>query len=152
MSPGDRIPDLTLTTHRGETLRLADLRGEKAVVVYFYPQDETPICTKEACQFRDAYEDFTDAGAIVIGISADSEASHQSFAQHHRLPFHLVADEDETLRKAFGVPKFLGLLTGRVTYVIDRNGVVRHVCSARFAADRHVREALAVVQQLVADG
>ena len=89
------------------------------------------------------------AGAVVIGVSGDSPERHQSFASGHRLPFLLLSDEDQSLRKAFGVPKTLGLLPGRVTYVIDRDGTVRHTFNSQLFADRHVTEALHIVQELV---
>jgi len=145
---GDRAPDFALTSHAGERVCLAEFRGSKAVVLFFYPKDGTAVCTKEACSFRDAYEDFVQAGAMVIGVSSDSAESHQAFASGHRLPFVLLADTDGSLRKAFGVPKTFGVMPGRVTYVIDKEGVVRHVFSSQFSADRHVSEALAVVRQL----
>ena len=145
---GDAAPDLTLTTQSGEQITLADYRGKKAVVVFFYPKDGAPVCTKEACAFRDAYEDFADAGAVVIGVSGDSAARHQAFASNHRLPFVLVSDKDGKARRAFGVPKSMGLLPGRVTYVIDREGIVQHVFISQFAADRHVREALEAIGKL----
>jgi len=147
---GDAAPELTLATHSGERIALADYRGEKAVVLFFYPKDGTAVCTKEACAFRDAYEQFVDAGAVVIGISADSTARHQAFASSHRLPFVLASDENGEARRAFGVPKTMGFLPGRVTYVIDREGIVRHVFNSQFAADRHVSEALEVVRKLIA--
>ena len=147
---GDTAPDLELSTHSGEQITLADYHGKKAVVVFFYPKDGTPVCTKEACAFRDAYEDFVEAGAVVIGISSDSVAQHQEFASSHRLPFLLVSDTDGAARRAFGVPRSMGLLPGRVTYVIDREGIVRHVFSSQFAADRHVNEALEVIRELSA--
>ena len=109
---------------------MAEFRGNKTVVLFFYPKNGTAVCTKEACSFRDAYEDFFQAGAVVIGVSSDSLESHQAFASGHRLPFLLVADTDGRLRKAFGVRKTLGFLPGRVTYVIDKAGVVRHIFSA----------------------
>ena len=145
---GDRAPEFTLPSQAGAQVSLAEYRGKQAVVLFFYPKDGTAICTKEACSFRDAYEDFVQAGAVVIGVSSDAVESHQAFASGHRLPFVLLADADSSLRKAFGVPKTLGLLPGRVTYVIDKDGVVRHVFSSQFSADRHVAEALAVVRQL----
>jgi peroxiredoxin Q/BCP len=145
---GDAAPELILSTHTGEQITLADYRGKKAVVVFFYPRDGTPVCTKEACAFRDAYEDFVEAGAAVIGISGDSAARHQAFASNHRLPFVLVSDKGGKARRAFGVPKSMGLLPGRVTYVIDREGIVQHVFSSQFAADRHVREALDAIRKL----
>ena len=123
-------------------------RGKKAVVVFFYPKDGTPVCTKEACAFRDAYEDFVEAGAVVIGVSGDSATRHQAFASNHRLPFVLVSDKDGKARRAFGVPKSMGLLPGRVTYVIDREGIVRHLFISQFAADRHVQEALDAIREL----
>jgi len=141
---GDAAPELTLTTQNGEQIKLADYRGQRAVVVFFYPRDGT----KEACAFRDAYEDFVEAGAVVIGISGDSEARHQAFASNHRLPFVLVSDKGGKARRAFGVPKSMGLLPGRVTYVIDREGIVQHVFSSQFAADRHVKEALDAIRKL----
>ncbi len=152
MQVGNLIPDLTVTIQTGEQRSLSDLIGGQATVLYFYPKDETPICTKEACSFRDAYEDFVQAGALVVGVSADGVASHRAFADRHRLPFTLVADVGGSLRRAFAVPRALGFLDGRVTYVIDKQGIVRHVFSARFAADRHVTEALSVVRALMAEG
>jgi len=145
---GDRAPDFTLTSQSGQPVSLADYRGNSAVVLFFYPKDGTPVCTKEACSFRDAYEDFVQAGAVVIGVSADSSESHRAFASGHRLPFILLSDAEGSLRKAFGVSKTLGIMPGRVTYVIDKRGIVRHVFNAQFAAERHVAEALAVVRQL----
>jgi len=145
---GDRAPEFTLPSQIGAQVSLAQYRGQQAVVLFFYPKDGTAVCTKEACSFRDAYEDFIQAGAVVIGVSSDAVESHQAFASGHRLPFELLSDADGFLRKAFGVPKTLGLLPGRVTYVIDKEGVVRHVFSSQFSADRHVAEALAVVRQL----
>jgi peroxiredoxin Q/BCP len=118
------------------------------VVLFFYPKDGSPVCTKEACAFRDAYEDFVEAGAVVIGISGDSASQHQVFASNHQLPFMLISDSDGNARRAFGVPKSLGLLPGRVTYVIDREGIVRHIFSAQFSADRHVKEALQIIRTL----
>jgi peroxiredoxin Q/BCP len=148
ISAGDPAPNVTLRLHTGESIPLADLYRDQVVVLFFYPKDGTAICTKEACAFRDSYEQFTDAGATVVGVSSDSAESHQQFADQHRLPFLLAADPDGALRKAFGVPKTLGLLPGRVTYVIDRQGIVRNVFSAQFAADAHVREAMDAVRSL----
>lgn len=147
---GDKAPDFKLRDQTGKEVSLADFRGSKAVVLYFYPKDETPGCTKEACSFRDRYEDFTKAGAEVIGVSGDSVSKHQAFAQHHRLPFTLLADEGNALRKAYGVPATLWILPGRVTYVIDKEGVVRHVFDSQLQATRHIDEALAVIRQLAA--
>lgn len=146
---GDQAPESTLTTHTGEQVRLSDFRNEKVVVLFFYPKDGTAICTKEACAFRDAYDQFVEAGAVVIGVSGDSAESHSAFAARHNLPFHLVSDIDGSLRRAFGVSKTFGLLPGRVTYVIDQDGIVRLVFSAQTAASRHVSEAIRVVAGLI---
>jgi peroxiredoxin Q/BCP len=113
--------------------------------MFFYPRDGTPICTKEACSFRDSYQQFVDAGAEVIGVSSDSSEAHRHFAKQHDLPFRLISDARGSLRKAFSVPKTLGLFPGRVTYVIDRSGIVRLIFSAQFATEEHVRQALNAV-------
>jgi len=143
---GDPAPDIPLTMADGTTIRLGDYRGQSAVVLFFYPKDGTPICTQEACAFRDSFADFRAAGAEVIGVNSDSAASHRAFAAKHSLPFPLVADTDGSVRKAFGAPSILGFVPGRTTYVIDKDGIVRTVFTANFAADAHVREALAALQ------
>lgn len=148
LQPGDPAPQLAAETHTGRSISLSELRGEHVVVVYFYPMDGTALCTREACAFRDAYEEFAAAGAVVIGVSADTLQRHQTFAQRQALPFYLVSDRDGTWRNAFGVPKTWGVFPGRVTYVIDREGVVRHVFNAQFTAEGHVKEALAMVRKL----
>jgi len=145
---GDCAPDFTAQSQTGQQVSLADYTGKRAVVLFFYPKDGTAICTKEACRFRDAYEEFVQAGAVVIGVSSDSDERHRAFATGHRLPFVLLSDADGSLRRAFGVPRTLGIIPGRVTYVIDKQGVVRHVFRAQFSADRHVEQALTVVRQL----
>jgi len=145
---GDEAPNFTRVAQTGEAISLHDFRGKQAVVVYFYPADNTPGCTTEACAFRDAYQDFVAAGAAVIGISGDSEDSHQKFAARKQLPFLLISDADGELRKAYGVPKTLWLLPGRVTYVIDKEGVVQQVFNSQLFATQHVKEALATVRRL----
>lgn len=148
---GDAAPDFTLPAQDGSSVTLSSFRGEKVVVLYFYPKDETAGCTREACAFRDSHDAFAEAGAQVIGVSADSVASHDRFAKKHGLPFTLVADADNAVRDAYGVPKSLfGLIPGRVTYVIDRDGVVRHVFSSQAAIGKHIEGALAVVSSLSA--
>jgi thioredoxin-dependent peroxiredoxin len=148
MQPGDPAPSVTLNLHTGEAIPLADLYRNRVVVLFFYPKDNTAICTREASAFRDSYEQFAAAGATVVGVSGDSADSHQRFADKHRLPFLLATDEDGSLRRAFSVPKTLGLFPGRTTYVIDRAGVIRHVFSAQFAADAHVQAALKAIHSL----
>lgn len=148
---GQPAPPFRGVTHDGQQVAREDFLGKNVVVLYFYPKDGTPGCTQQACAFRDAYEDFVQAGAVVIGVSSDSSASHQAFAKDHQLPFLLLTDSGGALRKAFGVPRTLGLLPGRVTYVIDRQGIVRHVFGAQFQSQRHVTEALNIVRQLAQD-
>jgi thioredoxin-dependent peroxiredoxin len=145
---GDPAPDFTGKAQTGETISLHDYRGKQAVVVYFYPADNTPGCTAEACAFRDSYQDFVDAGAVVIGISGDSLDSHAKFAEGKQLPFLLLSDADGALRKAYGVPKTLWLMPGRVTYVIDKQGIVQQVFNSQLFATQHVKEALAMVKKL----
>jgi thioredoxin-dependent peroxiredoxin len=151
LNVGDVARSNSLYLHGGEAVELADLYHDRPVVLFFYPKDNTAICTKEACAFRDAHEEFVAAGAMVVGVSGDSAESHAQFAAMHALPYLLATDADGAVRRAFGVRKTLGLLPGRVTYVIDRAGVVRHVFNAQFAADRHVREALEAVRALTRD-
>lgn len=141
----DKAPDFELADQNGKPRRLSDFKG-RAVILFFYPKDETPGCTKEACAFRDAYEDFKDLGAEVIGVSSDSADSHQKFATRHRLPFLLLSDKGGEIRKRFGVPTTLGLLPGRVTYLIDKEGIIRHIFSSQFQIDRHVQEAKKILK------
>lgn len=151
LQAGDRAPDFSLTNRDGTPTTLSALLQEKAVVVYFYPRDETPVCTAQACGFRDAYQAFLDAGAEVVGISEDSEDSHRSFADHHRLPFLLVSDPDGRIGDAWGVkPSLFGLLKGRVTFVVDRQGVVRQVTQAQMSAGKHIKESLAALRAISA--
>jgi thioredoxin-dependent peroxiredoxin len=145
---GDIAPDFTLTDQRGEPIQLKDFRGQKCIVLYFYPKDDTPGCTKESCGFRDRYEAFTEAGAEVIGISGDSIESHQKFATQYQLPFTLVSDGGNRVRKLYGVPATLGLLPGRVTYVIDKDGVVRHIFNSQFDFQGHIDESLKTLSRL----
>jgi peroxiredoxin Q/BCP len=145
---GDTAPDFTLPSQSGEPVSLKDFIGKKSVVLYFYPKDDTPGCTTEACAFRDSYEVFKDAGAEVIGVSDDSPGSHQKFAAKHRLPFILVSDTGKQLRKLYGVPSTLGLLPGRVTYVIDNSGVVRHIFNSQLNFKGHIEESLKTLREL----
>ena len=148
---GDTAPDFTLPSQSGDRVRLRDRLGERVVVLYFYPKDNTSGCTAEACAFRDSHEVFTEAGAEVIGISSDSAERHAAFAGKHNLPFTLLSDQGGRVRKQYGVPAVLGLLPGRVTYVIDRQGTVRHVFNSMTNINQHVGDALEVVRQLQAE-
>lgn len=147
---GDVAPPVRAPSQDGKVVDLAAFRGRSTVVLYFYPRDETPGCTTQACGFRDSYEDFLAAGAVVIGVSGDSVDKHRRFVESRRLPFLLLSDADGAIRKAFGVPKTWGLFPGRVTYVIDRDGVVRHVFNSQWNAAQHVPEALQIVRELSA--
>jgi peroxiredoxin Q/BCP len=143
---GDRAPDFSATTQDGRRVGLNDFLGRSGLIVFFYPQDFTPLCRKEACAFRDSYDQFLAAGFEVIGVSSDSDQSHRGFADRYHLPFPLISDADASLRRACGVPKTLGFLPGRVTYVIDKSGIVRLIFRAQFASNQHVRQALAAVR------
>ncbi len=142
---GDKAPNFSTTTYDGRRIGLTDYLGKRSLVVFFYPKDGTPVCTQEACAFRDSYEKFVEAGTEVIGVSGDREETHRSFARDYKLSFPLISDSDGSMRRAFGVPKTLGIFPGRVTYVIDKDGIIRHVFSAQFASDEHVREALSAI-------
>jgi peroxiredoxin Q/BCP len=123
---GDKIPDFKAKDAEGNTFDSESVVGIKPVVFYFYPKDDTYVCTQQACSFRDQYEDFTDLGAEVIGISGDTTASHQKFTSKYKLPFTLLSDANKKIRNLFGVPTVLfGLLPGRVTYVVDEKGIIR---------------------------
>lgn len=145
---GDSAPDFALLSQSEEMVKLRDLVARKIVVLYFYPKDESPLCTAQACAFRDSYEVFTDAGAEVVGISSDSTGSHGQFASRYQLPFILLCDRGGEVRRRYGVPNTIGQLPGRATYVIDREGIVRHIFSSQFNAARHVAEALNTLKRL----
>ena len=149
LTVGAQAPNFSAETHDGITLQLSELLEQRAVVLFFYPRDFTPGCTAEACAFRDDYTNFVEAGATVVGVSADSGESHRRFAQHHNLPFALISDADGALRKAYGVDKVWGVLSGRVTFVIDRQGIVRNVFDSALFARRHSGDALAKVARLL---
>lgn len=147
---GDQAPNFSLPTDNGTTWQLAEQRGQP-VVLYFYPKDDTPGCTAEACAFRDQYEDFQDLGAQVVGVSSDSAASHQKFVQKHRLPFPLLADAGGRVRKLYEVPRaFLGLVPGRVTFVIDAQGKIAYIFNSMSGATDHVSKTKEVLHKLKA--
>ncbi len=151
LAVGQKIPDVELTDHAGATVRLSSLLGNKTVVLYFYPRDESPGCTVEACAFRDAYEDFTQAGAEVIGVSRDGADDHRAFKEKHRLPFVLLTDARGEAAKTLGVARAaFGLLPGRVTFVIDRTGVLRSRFDSAVRMNAHVTSALELVKSLEA--
>jgi peroxiredoxin Q/BCP len=146
---GSTIPTFSLPDQYGEIFDISEVLGTKNLVIYFYPKDDSPGCTKQACSFRDQYEDFVDLDAMVIGISSDDMESHKAFAEKHQLNFTLLSDEDGAVRDLFGVPKsFLGLLEGRTTYIIDKNGKVVYIFNSQLQAEKHITEALQALQAL----
>jgi peroxiredoxin Q/BCP len=144
---GDTAPDFTLPSSNGSLVSLGDFTG-RAVVLYFYPKDDTPGCTAQSCAFRDQYEVFKATGAEVIGVSADSPESHTAFATKHQLPFILLSDKGDKVRNLYGAKAAFGLFPGRVTYVIDQKGVVQYIFDSMFNFKGHVEEALKTLQQL----
>lgn len=147
---GDAAPDFTLNTDADETIALHDLRG-KPVILYWYPRDDTPGCTKEACAFRDAYSEFEQAGAVVLGVSTDDVQSHQKFKTKYNLPFTLLSDPDHTVADQYGVwgpKKFMGKEyegINRVTFLIDENGTVKQVWP-KVKPEDHADEVLAALR------
>ncbi len=139
---GDKIPQFTLNDQDGNPFDISTYIGDKYLVIFFYPKDNTPGCTKEACSFRDSFEEFTDRGAMVIGISGDSENSHRKFASKYKLPFTLLADRQNKVRKLFKVEgNLFNLLPGRETYVVDKTGKIVMVFNS-VNATSHIRKAL----------
>jgi peroxiredoxin Q/BCP len=145
---GDEAPDFTLRDQDGEPVSLSDYRDRSNLVLFFYPKDFSPGCTRQACSFRDSYEDFTDLGAMVIGVSGDSVESHKEFLDTYLLPFTLLSDPDSQARSLYGATKGFGLLPGRYTYIIDKGGVVRHVFTSETNMQRHVDEALRILREI----
>jgi peroxiredoxin Q/BCP len=141
LNRGDHIPDVPLVNADGSTVLLGSLI-DRPLVLFFYPKDSTPGCTAEACAFRDEYQAFVEAGADVIGVSSDDNQSHANFRERHRLPYRLMSDPDGEARKAFGIPKTLGILPGRATFVINRQGTILYAFNSQFAPERHVKNAL----------
>ena len=146
---GSTVPKFELKDQNGKLFNLETVLGKKNLVIYFYPKDDSPGCTKEACSFRDQFEVFADADALIIGISAQSVESHLEFAKKHLLNFTLLSDMGNKVRKLFGVPSnFFGLIPGRVTYVINKEGKVAYLFNSQTQAEKHVDEALRILQEL----
>ncbi|GAB3677365.1 peroxiredoxin [Salinisphaera aquimarina] len=145
---GDQAPVIDRIAHDGERVNTAAEPDARPVVVYFYPRDDTPVCTRQACSFRDHLGEFNALDAQVIGVSADDDASHRDFAERHALTFPLISDHDGSLSQAFGVGRALGVLANRVTFVIDRHGVIVMRYQAQLAAARHVEKAMTVLRTL----
>lgn len=148
---GDKIPNFTAKDKDGTIFESKSVVGIKPVVFYFYPKDNTPGCTAQACSFRDQYEDFKDLGAEVIGISSDSSASHEKFSKRYRLPFILLSDDKKKIRTLFGVKANLfGLIPGRVTYIVDGNGIIQFIFDSMVATN-HIPIALKTIKKIVAE-
>jgi thioredoxin-dependent peroxiredoxin len=146
---GDTIPSFSLPDQNGNMFNINTVLGTKKLVIYFYPKDDSPGCTKEACSFRDQFEIFKEADAVIIGISGQSVESHRKFADKYRLTFTLLSDAGNKVRKMFGVPaNAFGLFPGRVTYIADRNGKVVYIFNSQVQAERHVDEALKILKEL----
>jgi peroxiredoxin Q/BCP len=146
---GSSIPAISLPDQNGNLFDINSVLGKKNMVIYFYPKDDSPGCTAQACAFRDQFEVFSDTDAVIIGISSQSVKSHKEFAEKHRLSFTLLSDEGNKIRKQFGVPTNLfGLLPGRVTYVADKTGKVIYTFNSQLQAEKHVDEALRILKEL----
>lgn len=146
---GSTVPSFSLKDQNGEVFELDSVKGKKNLVIYFYPKDDTPGCTREACSFRDQFDVFKQQDALIIGISAQSVESHLEFSKKHRLNYTLLSDEGNVVRKLFGVPANLfGLLPGRVTYVVDKAGKVVFVFNSQMNAEKHIEEALRILKEL----
>lgn len=144
---GDTAPDFSLPDENGQPVHLYDILSGGWAVLFFYPRDHSPVCSTQVCAFRNAHEDFSFAGARVLGISSDSVASHRSFADHFQLPFTLLSDTDGKVRAQYGVTKTFGLIPGRVTFVIDPNRTVRMVYPSQFNAKAHMEKALSLLKR-----
>lgn len=146
---GDKVPEFKATNDEGQDFNSIEVIGKKPTVIYFYPKNFTPGCTKEACDFRDSYTDFKELGAEVIGISSDSVKSHTKFKNRYKLPFIFLSDEQGKIRKLFGVKAgLLGLLPGRETYVIDQEGIIQLKFNSINAA-KHMSKALIKIKELI---
>ncbi|QMU28817.1 peroxiredoxin [Adhaeribacter radiodurans] len=151
LNPGTPAPDFELKNSQGESFSLSDLQNKKNVVLYFYPKNDTRGCTAEACSFRDQFEIFQEHGAEVIGVSSDDLASHQKFSTKYQLPFTLLSDPAGKVAKMYGVPKTLGLIPGRATFVIDKSGTIQYAFNSQLKPLEHVHNALRILQQLSSD-
>ena len=146
---GSSVPKFELNDQNGKLFSLDSVKGKKNLVIYFYPKDDSPGCTKEACSFRDQFEVFADADAMIIGISSQSVESHLEFAKKHRLNYTLLSDTGNKVRKLFGVPgNIFGLVPGRVTYVINKQGKVVFIFNSQIQAEKHVEEALRILREM----
>lgn len=142
---GEKFPEFSLPDQGGEERNIYDLMGTKGIVIFFYPKDESPGCTRQACMFRDSFEEFTRIGIGLVGISSDSVKSHKDFAENHKLPFTILSDKGGKIRKNIKIPaNLLGLLPGRVTILLDNRGVIRHIINSQIKIETHIEESINV--------
>jgi len=150
LNKGQLAPDFEAKDQLGKSFKLSDFRNKKNVILYFYPKDFTAGCTAEACSFRDQYDTFVNNDTEVIGVSGDSDQSHLKFASKYKLPFKLVADEKNELRKSYEIPKFMAFIPGRVTFIINKEGKIIEIVNALFDAEKHVKQSIKTLcKQLV---
>lgn len=146
---GDKAPDFTAKLSTGEKIKLSDFEGNKRVILYFYPKDFSPGCTREACYFRDYKPAIQKLGAEIFGISSDSEESHNKFIQEHSLNFPLISDKGKKISRPYGVLRLGGyLLTKRTTFVIDKQGIISHIIRSETDMHRHIEEAIRALEEL----
>ena len=150
LNEGDIAPDFTLKDQDRKEFTLSNFRGRN-IVLFFYPKDFSPGCTKEACTFRDRYEEFTDLGAVVIGISGDSVELHKKFLDEYLFPFTLLSDLEGRVRKLYNATIFMGILPGRYTFIIDNKGIIRYIFSSETNMEKHIQEALRVLRLITDD-
>ena len=149
ISIGDTCPSFSLQNQDGKIINIQDYIGSKNLIIYFYPKDNTPGCTKEACSFRDAMQELNTLDCAVFGISADSVESHKKFANQFRLTFHLLSDEGNAVRKTFKVSANLfGLIPGRVTYIVNKEGKIVHIINNQMNPDKHIEETIKTITSL----
>ena len=145
---GNPAPDFTLPDQDGKPVTLSSYRENSSVVLFFYPKDFSMGCTTQACHFRDSYEDFTDLGAEVLGVSSDSVESHKKFLDEYLFPFRLLSDEGGKIRKLYGATKGFGLLPGRYTFIIDKQGIVRYIFTSETNMKKHIDESLRILREI----
>ncbi len=145
---GSSIPSFSLKDQHGKNFNIQSVIGKHYLVIYFYPKDDTPGCTAQACTFRDQYEVFKQENALVIGISGQSVESHKAFAEKHRLSFTLLSDDNNIIRKTFGVPSTMGVIPGRVTYIVDLSGKVVYIFNSQSESEKHVSESIRILKGL----
>ena len=144
---GDPIPNFSLIDQMGKYRTNKEFRG-RTLVLFFYPKDDTPGCTIEVCGFRDKYELFKILGASVCGINNGNEESHFVFSNKNKLQYPLLYDKNNLLRNTFGVSKFLGILDGRVTYIIDSEGIIRHIYEDFLDGSAHIKETIKILKEI----